>query len=283
MGIKLKKEWLATLDGRTRHEHRILDGQKVDTDKPFKVGGKEIMYPGDPTAPAHLVYNCRCTLIAALDGADEVETAHRRDKDGVGRDMTYEEWERSRKRDGLSSGKVGDSDGYTTINRVEDFDFSDEMQRNNEIRAFAKRIAYNNDEHALVISPLGKLYELKGTDVNVNTELCGADALRGAITLHNHPLDNPNNAFYDSFSREDFTFATKYSTGIQYLVSGELHNAFEITKTMTEDEASDLYYSARFSVWNEAYEIGREIEHEQLEIMRRIAQMDERVKFYENF
>ena len=27
MGIKLKKEWLATLDGRTRHAHAMLDGQ----------------------------------------------------------------------------------------------------------------------------------------------------------------------------------------------------------------------------------------------------------------
>ena len=27
MGIKLQKRWLATLDNRTRHEHRKLDGQ----------------------------------------------------------------------------------------------------------------------------------------------------------------------------------------------------------------------------------------------------------------
>ena len=70
MGIKLKKEWLATLDGRTRHAHAMLDGQTAETDKPFHVDGYEIMYPGDTSAPGYLVYNCRCTLIAALDGMD---------------------------------------------------------------------------------------------------------------------------------------------------------------------------------------------------------------------
>lgn len=58
MGIKLKREWLATLDGRTRHAHAMLDGQQVEIDKPFTVDGHSIMYPGDPSAPGYLVYNC---------------------------------------------------------------------------------------------------------------------------------------------------------------------------------------------------------------------------------
>ena len=58
MGIKLQKEWVATLDGRTRHEHGMADGQRVDIDKPFIVGGYKMMHPADMNAPAHLVYNC---------------------------------------------------------------------------------------------------------------------------------------------------------------------------------------------------------------------------------
>ncbi len=58
MGIKVRKEWLATIDGRTRHSHAMLDGQAVDIDKPFKVDGEEIMFPGDTSAPGYLVYNC---------------------------------------------------------------------------------------------------------------------------------------------------------------------------------------------------------------------------------
>lgn len=98
MGIKLKKEWLATLDGRTRHAHAMLDGQTAETDKPFHVDGYEIMYPGDTSAPGYLVYNCRCTLIAALDDVPKTPNPLRRARDPeTGKsilvsDMTYAQW-----------------------------------------------------------------------------------------------------------------------------------------------------------------------------------------------
>ena len=98
MGIKLKKEWLATLDGRTRHAHAMLDGQTAETDKPFHVDGYEIMYPGDTSAPGYLVYNCRCTLIAALDDVPKAPNPLRRAHDPeTGKsilvsDMTYAQW-----------------------------------------------------------------------------------------------------------------------------------------------------------------------------------------------
>ena len=98
MGIKLKKCWLATLDGRTRHEHAVLDGQSVDADKPFKVDGYKIMFPGDPSAPPYLTYNCRCTLIAEVDRVDTSDTM-RRDRDGAIPNMTYSEWEKWKKRE----------------------------------------------------------------------------------------------------------------------------------------------------------------------------------------
>ena len=97
MGIKLKKRWLATLDGRTRHAHAMLDGQTVDIDKPFKVDGYEIMYPGDSSAPGYLVYNCRCTQIAEVDGEDTSSGGRRAIDPETGKsvlvkDMTYAEW-----------------------------------------------------------------------------------------------------------------------------------------------------------------------------------------------
>jgi len=55
MGIELQKEWLATLDGRTRHSHAMLDGVKVDNDKKFPNGCR---FPGDPEGPPHEIYNC---------------------------------------------------------------------------------------------------------------------------------------------------------------------------------------------------------------------------------
>ena len=88
MGIKLKKQWLATLDSRTRHSHAMLDGEQVDQNKKFFNGCR---FPGDPQGPPHEIYNCRCTLVAALDGID-TSSALRRTRDGLIPDMTYAEW-----------------------------------------------------------------------------------------------------------------------------------------------------------------------------------------------
>lgn len=65
-GIHLKREWISTIDGRTRHAHRLLDGQLADVDNPFKSELGDIMYPGDPTADPSNVYNCRCTIAAKV-------------------------------------------------------------------------------------------------------------------------------------------------------------------------------------------------------------------------
>lgn len=99
MGIKILQQWLATLDSRTRHEHRQLDGQKRKVGEPFEVEGEKIFFPGDPTAEPSLVWNCRCTLIGEVEGVDYnlSDVSQRDNKLG---DMTYEEWkEEKRKQD----------------------------------------------------------------------------------------------------------------------------------------------------------------------------------------
>lgn len=94
MGIKVRKEWLATLDGRTRHSHAMLDGKVVDKDKKFENG---CMFPGDPNGAPEETYNCRCTLIAAVDGIDTSNAKRRVRNPETGKnelvsDMTYSEW-----------------------------------------------------------------------------------------------------------------------------------------------------------------------------------------------
>ena len=96
MGIKVRKEWLSTLDGRTRHSHAILDGEQVDNEKKFSNG---CMFPGDPNGPASEVYNCRCTLIAAVEGVD-TSNGLRRDRYGILPDMTFAQWENSKRGEG---------------------------------------------------------------------------------------------------------------------------------------------------------------------------------------
>ena len=94
MGIDVMQEWVATIDGRTRHEHRILDGQRRKVGEPFEVEGEKIMYPADPTAPYRLIMNCRCTLIGQIKGFERNTQAYREDKDLDG--MTYDEWKQAK-------------------------------------------------------------------------------------------------------------------------------------------------------------------------------------------
>lgn len=93
MGIELQKEWVATLDGRTRHSHAMLDGEIVDYDKKFSNG---LRYPGDPNGRANEVWNCRCAMIAKVKGVDTSD-AKRRTREGVVPNMTYSEWEQSKR------------------------------------------------------------------------------------------------------------------------------------------------------------------------------------------
>lgn len=88
MGIELQKQWMAALDSRTRDSHRELDGEKADIDGRFSNG---LSYPGDPTGPASEVWNCRCTMVAALPGHDVL-----RDRNTSKLETSYEEWKAGR-------------------------------------------------------------------------------------------------------------------------------------------------------------------------------------------
>ena len=108
LGIKVRKRWIATKDNRTRHDHGAADGQIVDYDKPFIVGGYSMMYPGDGEhgAPGRLIYNCRCTMRTVEKEGIEQEPRRMRVRDPVtGRnvvvdEMTYAEWKEWVKRRG---------------------------------------------------------------------------------------------------------------------------------------------------------------------------------------
>ena len=100
MGIKVRKRWVATKDGRTRHSHQKLDGQTVDWDEPFSSELGKIRFPGDPRAKPALTYNCRCTLRTVEKPGIEAEPRKMRVRDPktgrnvVVEEMTYEQWER---------------------------------------------------------------------------------------------------------------------------------------------------------------------------------------------
>lgn len=59
-GLAMVKEWASAEDGRTRLSHAIADGQLVELNEAFIVGGSRLMIPGDPAGPAREIINCRC-------------------------------------------------------------------------------------------------------------------------------------------------------------------------------------------------------------------------------
>lgn len=125
MGIRLEKEWLATLDSRTRDTHGRLDGQHIPVDDVFKVENYEIRYPGDPTAHPAMVYNCRCTLISRLLDYP-AQNAKRRDESPDRKpikDMTFKEWqgmkttEMTRRKVGVRGQQIIDKPTYNKLTR----------------------------------------------------------------------------------------------------------------------------------------------------------------------
>ncbi|WP_277426368.1 phage minor head protein, partial [Streptomyces sp. ADI96-15] len=59
------KQWVTRHDRKVRSAHDQADGQIRLLAEPFTVGGVAMQTPGDPSAPASLVINCRCRLAVA--------------------------------------------------------------------------------------------------------------------------------------------------------------------------------------------------------------------------
>lgn len=125
MGLTLKKRWMATLDGRTRHSHARLDGETVLPGEAFSNGCR---FPGDPQGPAHEVYNCRCTLVAELPGID-TSNSLRRTRDGLIPNMTFAQW---------GASKRADTGKQISLSRTKETNSSEKALQNKRNQAILK-------------------------------------------------------------------------------------------------------------------------------------------------
>lgn len=89
LGINVEKQWLATLDGRTRHSHAAQDGEHVPIKEEFTNG---LMFPADPDGDPREVYNCRCTMVAVVGETDPTVNPSEVYRDSRLEDMDYEDW-----------------------------------------------------------------------------------------------------------------------------------------------------------------------------------------------
>ena len=99
LGLIVKKQWMATLDGSTRDEHRMLDGETVGIDEEFSNG---LMFPGDPRGDPADIINCRCTIKEVIEGIEpDVVRRGYRAEDGQWqvadfKDLNYEDWKQGK-------------------------------------------------------------------------------------------------------------------------------------------------------------------------------------------
>jgi uncharacterized protein with gpF-like domain len=80
-GEPMERVWLSTIDARTRRTHREADGQRVSLGSPFRVGGFNLMFPGDPTGPPQEVIQCRCSMLL-VEAGEQTDMSNRQYKGG---------------------------------------------------------------------------------------------------------------------------------------------------------------------------------------------------------
>ena len=61
-GDRIVRTWISARDPRVRDTHAGLDGQKRGINETWETRNGVLRYPGDPSAPASEVVNCRCVL-----------------------------------------------------------------------------------------------------------------------------------------------------------------------------------------------------------------------------
>ena len=260
-GMKVRKQWIATLDGRTRHWHAELDGEIVDNDEPFENDFGEIQFPGDPSAHPANIYNCRCSCIPVIEGAGLNNSLHPKD---TGReideelDISYEEWKAGhykQKSDSITKQEeIGEAmreaygaeyRSYFSIpdavlgadygiegipfvkpHHVTDIDFNDSSAVKSLIDDFETWAVDQDVEHMIIISPTGEVYYAVGGKEGMILDGMD-DKLKGAIVAHNHPID----VTLYSFAGNDRTFFG--NTGVSELYGADKKYKYRMSRKLT--------------------------------------------------
>ena len=217
-GIQVNKMWMATLDDRTRYEHRHLDGVSIPNDEAFEIDGYKIDYPGDPDAEPEMIYNCRCTLVADIKGIDYNDE---RNDSKLG-EMTYDEWKHALDKRVAPGGTEEDEATNTTTEEektnVEPNTKADEKQKEEPAAEERKQIPdtlKDYDEYAAEFRE-GIIEQIQDREVDPEV-----------FTETNEMLNEliENNAFRIRIPAEDTTVVESIIT------DGRIKNQFETNTT----------------------------------------------------
>lgn len=248
MGIETRKQWLATLDDRTRHWHASLDGVTVDNDEPFENEYGEIMYPGDPSADPSNIFNCRCTLIASIKGFERDVSDMNLRHDSHLKDMTYEEWREGHYEQ--TSDSLDKQDAISEMMKNEYVqDYIDiRMSMPEEIREgfdkFEDKYSKAKTEHYVAYDKNGNvIFESSNKGkTNVSVPKYIDEQNEGGYSMHNHPAEA-------TFSVQDIRNYERYGQnglvcdieGNEYVLFNKNPSVDDLVKNAkTEEEIAEL-------------------------------------------
>ena len=222
MGIKLKQEWLATLDGRTRHSHRQLDGERREVGKRFSSGCR---YPGDPQAAYAEICNCRCTLVAAVDGIDQ-DSADRFSRLPAG--TTYDQW-KAGKKVGMSVSSGSSS---------------------NAVSSGASRRAWLSQfepERFTVVTQDGEKIELSGDQTGVEIPQSLWRKLENAKVKHTHTT-----TIGGTFGVDDIYMTTESWVKAHEVEATLQHRSYRLERTPGATKESAAQFASDFDAFDKA-------------------------------
>lgn len=260
MGIKLKKRWLATLDARTRHSHAMLDGEQVAQDKKFSNGCR---FPGDPQGPPWEIYNCRCTLISAVEGVD-TSTAQRRARNAdtgqteVISDMSYAEWagwKKSVSTDVLTIAieKIRSADSVSVVSNI----MQERTKKTVNLSGMDLNLAKENMEQIL---RLGDEYGYHFSEiVTTSGRAALGEVKRSGARAERVSLQYPKKYYKDQnslFTELRKSSAAGESPRLGRRQIGVYTTTHEFAHTLSEELTSRLYgYGEELAFWDEIEEV----------------------------
>lgn len=226
-GVDLTIEWVATLDGRTRHDHRLMHGKRTDVDKPFITpDGFEIMWPaqsdgpGSSDIPQSMIWNCRCTLRAMVKGYERdsvTESAWMRDQG-----LTFEEWQNE---------ALGEKGRLARIRAVEE-----EKERVRQTLATAVTVGNPGVNLDYIRSrEYGKKFSRATNNSNVNDRL--RRLARGSLTTN-------------AGTYTESLYIIDAKTGDRVLYKKGKRNGFEVVLTKSERETVKAHKGSIIAVHN---------------------------------
>lgn len=208
MGIELEKEWMSTLDSRTRDSHRDLDGEKQKNKDEFSNG---LMYPGDPSGDPAEVYNCRCTMTAYLPKYNQGTSLTRAYKGVTG----HREYDGNGKAKTLTGYTYKGKNGTQSFNdwvkgQLQTSPVSNAVNQANILRAYNSLMAqklgnnYYDSMHDLLDkctnTDLAKVWEKYESSIGVGSTTVGRGYCRGSTINMNTANDQKGSDWKAPFS-----------------------------------------------------------------------------------